>query len=66
VQRGPESVTKIASGVIEAMPDRQITHDITIAKGDKVMIRLTMTGTTKKNFLAYLQAINHTASANDK
>jgi steroid delta-isomerase-like uncharacterized protein len=48
LQRGPESVKKIASAVIDAMPDRQITHDDTISKGDKVMIRWTMTGTAKK------------------
>ena len=48
VKRGPESVKKIASAVIEVMPDRQITHDDTIDKGDKVMIRQIMTGTTKK------------------
>jgi steroid delta-isomerase-like uncharacterized protein len=48
LQHGPESVKKIASAVIEAMPDRQITHDDTIAKGDKVMIRWTMTGTIKR------------------
>jgi predicted ester cyclase len=30
------------------MPDLQITHDDTIAKGDKVMIRWTMTGTPRK------------------
>jgi steroid delta-isomerase-like uncharacterized protein len=48
LQRGPESVKKIASAAIDAMPDRQITHDDTITKGDKVLIRWTMTGTTKK------------------
>jgi len=48
LQRGPDSVKKIASAVIDAMPDRQITHNDTIAKGDKVMIRWTMTGTPKK------------------
>ena len=48
LQRGPESVRKIASEIIDAMPDRQITHDDTIAKGDKVMIRWTLTGTTKR------------------
>jgi predicted SnoaL-like aldol condensation-catalyzing enzyme len=48
LQRGPESVKKIASAVIDAMPDLQITHDDTIAKGDKVLIRWTITGTTKK------------------
>ena len=51
LQHGPESVKKIASAVIEAMPDRQITHDDTIAKGDKVMIRWTFTGVIKKEML---------------
>jgi steroid delta-isomerase-like uncharacterized protein len=48
LQRGPESVKKIASAVIDAMPDRQITHDDTIGKDDKVMICWTMRGTAKK------------------
>ena len=48
LQHGPESVKKIASAVIDAMPDRQITHDDIISKGDKAMIRWTMTGTAKK------------------
>jgi len=48
LQHGPESVKKIASAVIDAMPDRQITHDDTIAKGDKVMIHWTMTGTAQR------------------
>jgi steroid delta-isomerase-like uncharacterized protein len=48
LQHGPESVKKIASADIDAMPDRQITHDDTIVQGDKVMIRWTMTGTAKR------------------
>jgi predicted SnoaL-like aldol condensation-catalyzing enzyme len=48
LQHGPGSVKKIASAVIDAMPDRQITHDDTITKNDKVLIRWTMTGTPKK------------------
>ena len=48
LQRGPDNVKKIASAAIDTMPDLQITHDDTIAKGDKVMIRWTMTGTHKK------------------
>lgn len=48
LQHGPDSVKKIASAVIDAMPDRQITHDDIIAKSDKVLIRWTMTGTPKK------------------
>jgi predicted ester cyclase len=30
------------------MPDRQITHDDVVAKGDKVLIRWTMTGIPRK------------------
>ncbi|MFL6435769.1 MAG: ester cyclase [Nitrososphaeraceae archaeon] len=48
LQRGPENVKKIAAEIIDAMPDRQITHDDTIAKGDRVMIRWTLTGTAKR------------------
>jgi steroid delta-isomerase-like uncharacterized protein len=48
LQHGPESVKKIASAVIDAMPDRHITHDDTISQGDEVMIRWTMTGATKR------------------
>jgi steroid delta-isomerase-like uncharacterized protein len=50
LQRGPESVKKIASQMIDIMPDRQITHDDSIPKGDKVMIRWTLTGTPKGEF----------------
>jgi hypothetical protein len=35
----PKSYKEIASAVIDVMPDRQITHDDTMAKGYKVMIR---------------------------
>jgi steroid delta-isomerase-like uncharacterized protein len=45
---GPESVKKIASTVVDSMPDLKITHDETISKNDKVMIRWTITGTTRK------------------
>jgi predicted SnoaL-like aldol condensation-catalyzing enzyme len=48
LQHGPESVKKIASAVIDAMPNRHITHDDTISQGDKVMIRWTMTGSAKR------------------
>ena len=50
LQRGSESVKKIASQIIDIMPDRQITHDDAIPKGDKVMIRWTLTGTLKREF----------------
>jgi steroid delta-isomerase-like uncharacterized protein len=48
LQHGLDSVKKIASAAIDAMPDRQITHDDTIALGDKVLIHWTMTGTAKR------------------
>jgi steroid delta-isomerase-like uncharacterized protein len=48
LQHGPASVKKIASTVIDAMPDRQITHNDTIASGDKVLIRWTIIGTPKR------------------
>jgi steroid delta-isomerase-like uncharacterized protein len=48
LQHGPESVKKIASEIIDAMPDRRITHDDTISKGDRIMIRWTLIGTTKR------------------
>jgi hypothetical protein len=37
--RNPDSVKKIASSYIDAMPDRQIIHDDIVAIDDKVMIR---------------------------
>jgi predicted ester cyclase len=46
--RGPEGTKKIASTVIDSMPDLKITHEDTLAKGDKVMIRWRITGTPKK------------------
>jgi steroid delta-isomerase-like uncharacterized protein len=45
---GPESAKKIASAVIDSIPDLKITHDETISKNDKVMIRWTITGTARK------------------
>ena len=51
LKHGPEGVKKIASAIIDAMPNRQITHEDTIVKGDKVVIRWTMTGTPKKEVL---------------
>jgi steroid delta-isomerase-like uncharacterized protein len=45
---GPENAKKIASAVIDSVPDLSITHDDTISKNDKVLIRWTLTGTAKK------------------
>ncbi len=44
-QRGPEPVKQVASRLIGALPDRRITHEDTIAQGDKVLIRWAATGT---------------------
>jgi predicted SnoaL-like aldol condensation-catalyzing enzyme len=51
LQHGSENTKKIASSIIDSMPDRQITHDDVIAKGDKVLLRWRMTGTPKKEVL---------------
>ena len=51
LQHGQESVKKIASEVIATMQDLQISHDDAIAKGDKVMIRWSLTGTAKRELL---------------
>jgi steroid delta-isomerase-like uncharacterized protein len=48
---GPEGVKKFASIVVDNLPDRQFTHHDTIPKGDKVLIRWTLTGTPKKDIL---------------
>ena len=45
---GPEGAKKIASAVIDSVPDLRITHDDTISKDDRVIIRWTLTGTAKK------------------
>src|ERR687898_1599193 len=44
-QRGPEPTKQVASGVITAFPDRRITHEDTLAEGEKVLIRWSLTGT---------------------
>jgi len=48
LRNGPEGTKKTASTVIDSMPDRRIIHDDTITKGDKVLVRWTMTGTLRK------------------
>lgn len=42
---GPEGVKQVAKAMISAFPDRKITHHDTIAEGDKVLIRWSMSGT---------------------
>jgi steroid delta-isomerase-like uncharacterized protein len=44
-QRGPQPTKQVASQVISAFPDRRISHEETIAQGDKVLIRWSMSGT---------------------
>jgi predicted SnoaL-like aldol condensation-catalyzing enzyme len=45
VRNGHEGTKKYASAVISAVPDRRLVHDDVFAKGDKVLIRWTNTGT---------------------
>ena len=49
--KGPEGVKRFASGVVDSCPERQFTHHDTISKGDKVLIRWTLTGIVKRDFL---------------
>ena len=48
---GPQSTKKLASLIIDAIPDRQITHEDIIAEGDKVLIRWSITGIPKQELL---------------
>ena len=48
---GPEGVKLVATSIIGAFPDRQITHHDTIAEGDKVMVRWSMSGTQKGDLM---------------
>ena len=45
LRKGPEGTKKYASAVIAAVPDRKLVHDDIFAKGDKVLIRWTNSGT---------------------
>jgi predicted SnoaL-like aldol condensation-catalyzing enzyme len=49
--KGPESIKRFASGVVDSLSGRQFTHHNTISKGDKVLIRWTLTGIPKRDFL---------------
>src|ERR671931_2841474 len=49
--KGPEGVKRFASGVVDSCPGHQFTHHDTISKGDKVLIRWTLTGIVKRDFL---------------
>jgi predicted SnoaL-like aldol condensation-catalyzing enzyme len=48
---GPEGVKKFASLIVDSSPGHQLTHNDTISKGDKVLIRWTFSGILKKEML---------------
>lgn len=43
--QGPEGTKQLAAAIIEGIPDRRIEHYETIAEGELVMVRWSMTGT---------------------
>jgi predicted SnoaL-like aldol condensation-catalyzing enzyme len=45
LRNGPEAAKKYASAVIAAVPDRKLVNEDIFAKGDKVLIRWTISGT---------------------
>jgi hypothetical protein len=45
LRKGPEGTKKYASAVIAAVPNRKLVHHDVFAKGDKVLIRWTNSGT---------------------
>ena len=45
LRKGPEGAKKYAYAVIAAIPDRKLVHEDIFAKGDKVLIRWTNSGT---------------------
>jgi steroid delta-isomerase-like uncharacterized protein len=49
--KGSQGVKRFASGVVDSCPGHQFTHHETISKGDKVLIRWTLTGEVKRDFL---------------
>jgi predicted SnoaL-like aldol condensation-catalyzing enzyme len=55
---GAEAIKKFATGTIQAIPDRKITHEDTMSKGDKVLIRWSMTGTPNQDFLGIAPSDN--------
>jgi steroid delta-isomerase-like uncharacterized protein len=45
LMHGPEGMKRLATAMRTAFPDLQTTHEDTIAQGDKVVIRWTLSGT---------------------
>jgi predicted ester cyclase len=46
---GPEGVKRFASAAMTAIPDMEFSHEDTLAIGDEVLIRWTLTGTNTGN-----------------
>jgi steroid delta-isomerase-like uncharacterized protein len=46
LRKGPEGTKKYASAIIAAVPDRKLVRDDSFAKGDRVLIRWTNSGTS--------------------
>ena len=45
LRKGPDGAKKYASAVIAAIPDRKLVNEDIFAKGDKVLLRWTISGT---------------------
>ena len=53
LRKGAEGVKKYASALIAAVSDRNLVHDDVFAKGDKVLIRWSNSGTSIGPLLGY-------------
>jgi len=53
IKNGIEGVKRFAMATIDAMPDRQFTHEDAIANGNKVLIRWKLTGKIVKETFGY-------------
>jgi len=53
LRKGPEGVKKYASAIIESVSDRKLVQDDIFAKGDKVLIRWTNSGTNIGSLFGY-------------
>ena len=50
LRHGSDGTKKLASSIIDGMPDRKFTHDDVVAEGDKVAVSINVTGTYKGEF----------------
>ena len=53
LRKGPEGVKKYASAIIESVSDRKLVQNDIFAKGDKVLIRWTNSGTNRGSLFGY-------------